>query len=114
MDEEEKKPAKKGRYVFLGLALLVISLVYAARLAKWQIVNGDQWLKTADRSSTDMVEMDAARGEIIDLNGKGLAVNQTGYAIRFNGATMPTKTMEISIAVRKFVRMRFVAISETP
>ncbi len=97
MDEEEKKPAKKGRYVFLGLVLCAVALVYTAKLAKWQILNGDKWLKAADRSSTDTVEMDAARGEIIDGKGVGLAVNQTGYAIRFNGATMTPETKNKTI-----------------
>ena len=97
MDEEEKKPARKGRYVFAGLLLLIVGLLYAAKLAKWQILSGDTWLKVADRSSTDTVEMIAARGEIIDLNGVGLAVNQTGYAIRFNGATMTSATKNKTI-----------------
>ena len=97
MDEEEKKPAKKGRYLFAGLLLLAVGLLYTAKLAKWQIWSGDTWLKIADRSTTDTVEMSAARGEIIDRNGVGLAVNQTGYAIRFNGATMTSDTKNKTI-----------------
>lgn len=97
MDEEEKKPVKKGRYVFAALIILAVALVYAAKLVKWQILSGNIWLKAADRSSIDTVEMDAARGEIIDGNGNGLAVNQTGYAIRFNGATMTPETKNKTI-----------------
>lgn len=97
MDEEEKKPVKKGRYLFVGLALLAVALVYVAKLTKWQILSADKWLKAADRSSVDTVEMTAARGEIIDGKGNGLAVNQTGYAIRFNAAAMTTATKNKTI-----------------
>ena len=97
MDEEEKKTAGKGRFLFAALFLLVISLAYVAKLADWQILNGDKWLKQADRSGNDTVQMDAARGEIIDAKGVGLAVNKTGYAITFNGATMTAETKNQTI-----------------
>lgn len=97
MDEEEKKSGKNSRFLFAALLLLAVAVAYVLRLAKWQIVNGADWLKEANRSSTDTVGMDAARGEIVDLKGNGLAVNQTGYAIRFNSATMTSKTRNKTI-----------------
>ena len=87
MDEEKKKKGS-GRYLFMVVFVLAIVAVFIFRLADWQLVHGFQWLKAADQSSTYAVKMDAARGEILDSKGVGLAVNETGYAIQFNGATM--------------------------
>ncbi len=96
MEDEEKKP-KRGRFLFLGIALFVVLAVYVLRLADWQIFNVQKWLNAADRSGTSSVKMDAARGEIIDAKGTGLAVNQTGYAIMFNAAYVTSGTRNQTI-----------------
>jgi penicillin-binding protein 2 len=95
--DEEKKSISKGRVAFLVLFMIAIGLVFGARLTRWQLLEGSKWLETANNSSDDKVTMEASRGEIIDINGVGLAVNQTGYAITFNGATMTTKTKNSTI-----------------
>lgn len=97
MDEEEKKSVSKGRIAFLAIFMAAVGLVFGARLTRWQLLEGDKWLQTANTSSDDKVTMEAARGEIIDTKGNGLAVNQTGYAITFNAATMTTKTKNATI-----------------
>lgn len=97
MDEQEKKSIGKGRVVFLVMLLVAVGLIFGAQLTRWQIKNGDKWLEAANNSSDDKVKMEASRGEIIDVNGVGLAVNQTGYAVTFNGATMTTKTKNQTI-----------------
>lgn len=97
MDDEEKKSKGFGRYLFLGLLILAVGLVCGLRLSNWQILNHAKWLQTADQSSTDTVPMDAARGEILDSKGNGLAINQTGYAIQFNAATMTSTTKNKTI-----------------
>ncbi len=97
MDEEEKKPRGGGRLLFAGIALFAVLAAYALRLADWQIANHDKWLREADRSGTATAPLEAARGEILDAQGVGLAVNQTGYAIRFNAAYMKEKTENATI-----------------
>ncbi len=87
-----------SRYILCGLIVFAILTVYGLRLADWQIVNGASFLETADKSRSDKVTMDAARGEILDVNGVGLAVNKTGYAIIFDKAYMPTGTANKTIA----------------
>lgn len=88
MEEEEKKPRGKARYYLAGLAVLAIAAVFVLRLFDWQILNHAFWLRTADKSGSVKVTMDATRGEILDSKGNGLAVNKTGYAIQFNAAYM--------------------------
>lgn len=87
-----------SRYIICGLAVFAVLVVYGFRLVDWQIVNGASFLETADNSRSDKVTMDAARGEILDVNGMGLAVNKTGYAIVFDKAYMPTGTANKTIA----------------
>ncbi|HAH79326.1 MAG TPA: hypothetical protein DCL64_07425, partial [Ruminococcaceae bacterium] len=77
-EEEQKKPRGGGRLLFAGLALLGVLALYVFRLADWQIANHQKWLEEADRSGSAKVTLDAARGEILDDKGNGLAINQTG------------------------------------
>lgn len=88
MDEEEKAPKARGRYLVTGLLVFAIAAAFVLRLIDWQILNHEQWLKTADKSASVTVPMDATRGEVLDSKGNGLAVNKTGYAIQFNAAYM--------------------------
>lgn len=89
---------KNSRYFFCGFLVFAILAVYGLRLAQWQIVQGASFLEKASKSSIATVAMDAARGEILDINGLGLAVNKTGYSIVFDKAYMPTKTSNKTIA----------------
>lgn len=73
--------------------------VYVLRLVDWQVLNGSTWLKEADNSTVAKVPMDAARGEVFDVNGVGLAVNKTGYAIVFDKAYMPNGTANKTISL---------------
>lgn len=94
---EEEKTEGRGRRLFAGLLILLILLVYAARLFDWQIIKGDTFLKEADRSSHYKVEMGTSRGEILDSSGNGLAVNRTGYAVVFDRAYLETDTQNQTI-----------------
>lgn len=90
--EEEKTRKHTGRFITVAVLTLAAAAAFFIRLADWQLADGSRWLKTADLSSTETVALEAARGEILDSKGVGLAVNETGYAIQFNGATMTSST----------------------
>lgn len=92
MDEQKKE--LRFRYLILALIPLAVLAVYVLRLYDWQILNGDQWLSTADHSTQTVVDMAAARGEILDSEGNPLAVNKTGYSIVFNWLYMKQSTTE--------------------
>jgi penicillin-binding protein 2 len=92
------KLKENGRYLFCGFIVIAVMAVYSLRLADWQLVNGASFLVTADKTSTARVSMTAARGEILDVNGNGLAVNKTGYAIVFERTYMTSGTENKTIA----------------
>jgi len=86
-----------SRYLVLGLIVFIIMAVYVLRLADWQILNGSSFLDQAAKSNSTTVAIDAARGEILDVNGAGLAVNKTGYAIVFDRVYMTKDTQNKTI-----------------
>lgn len=78
------KFGKKGRYVFCILLLAAIFLGYEFRLFQWQVLEGDQFEEQALSDRTDAIELEAARGQILDRKGKVLAGNRISYNIVFN------------------------------
>lgn len=92
-----EKLKEYSRAIVCGAIVFVVMAVYTLRLVDWQILKGASFMETANRSTSSTVVMDAARGEIVDVNGVGLAVNKTGYAIVFDKAYMPTKTQNKTI-----------------
>ena len=83
-----KKPERKDGSLMRALLclLLVIVLfgVFAFRLFDWQIIHGEEYKELSVASTTYTVSSDATRGEILDVNGKQLAVNKTTYNIVIN------------------------------
>ncbi|HEX3038008.1 MAG TPA: penicillin-binding transpeptidase domain-containing protein [Oscillospiraceae bacterium] len=87
-----RKLKEYSRYFFCIFILLAVFIVYALRLADWQIVKGSTFLMKSDTTNTSAVKVDAARGEILDADGNGLAVNKTGYSIVFDKTYMTEGT----------------------
>ena len=84
-DDKEKQAVEKRflkkRVVICIIITLVIFSGFMCKLFVWQIVEGREYAKLADTSTAYTVTTDATRGEILDCNGVGLAVNRTGYQI---------------------------------
>ena len=78
-------------FIILGVAI-VFMLVFVQRLVDWQIINGEYYKEKAISSSSYIVNTDAKRGEILDVNGQGLAINETGYKIVFDRLYMKEDT----------------------
>ncbi len=78
------KLGKPGRYAFCILLVAAFFLLYELRLFQWQVIHGDEFLQESLDDRTDAIEMDAARGELLDRNGNVLAGNRTAYDIVFN------------------------------
>ena len=72
------------RAVILMILVVLIFGVFVLRLFDWQIVHGDEYKEISVASTTYTVSSDATRGEILDVNGKPLAVNKTTYNIVIN------------------------------
>ena len=71
----------KKRYNILLLIVFVILCVYISRLVDWQIINVEEYRERAKNSNTYSIKTDAVRGEILDTNGIGLAINSSGYRV---------------------------------
>lgn len=84
-DEKEKQLREKRftnkRIRICMIILLVIFCGFLVRLFDWQILSGEEYKQLAVKSTAYTVTTDATRGEILDRNGVGLAVNRTGYRI---------------------------------
>lgn len=96
-DEQEGTAGGRARFVICGIVIFLVLAVYSLRLFKWQILDWNYYLDKADSSSHYTVSMGAARGEILDARGNGLAVNKTGYAIVFDRAYMTSETQNDTI-----------------
>ena len=82
------KLGKYGRSAACILLVLAIFLVYEARLAQWQLVEGEEFERVSLSDRTDTIEIEAARGEILDRNGEVLAGNRSSYNIVYNALEM--------------------------
>ena len=82
--QEEKKDSTTLRIVICVILLVVIFAGFALRLFDWQIVHGEEYKELSKASTAHTVESDATRGEILDVDGNPLAVNETAYNIVLN------------------------------
>lgn len=85
-NDDKEREAREKRFINKRINIciiitLVIFCAFGARLFVWQIVEGEEYSKLADNSTAYTVTTDATRGEILDCNGNGLALNRTGYEI---------------------------------
>ena len=61
--------------------IVLIFSIFVFRLSDWQIVNSEYYKFRANSSNIYFVNTDSVRGEILDCNGVGLAINDTGYKV---------------------------------
>lgn len=85
----EKKPFGKRSIAMLIFVFIFFS-VYVGKLFDDQIINGQAYRDYADRTSVRTIDIDAARGEIIDRNGEKLATNRLSRTIIFDKAYLPS------------------------
>ena len=77
---------KKGRarYIFCGVMLAAVFLLYIGRLAQWQLLEGDTFEEEAMQSSATYLKLTGTRGEILDADGTVLAGNRSVYNITYS------------------------------
>jgi len=82
-------PFNKKRQVpliVLSILLAILILVYGVRIYYIQILKSDKYSSVAGSTSSLTAVLKAPRGEIVDCNGRKIAVNRDGYNIVFNKA----------------------------
>ena len=68
--------------------MLAVFVVYELRLVQWQLVQGEEFEQISLSNRTDTIEIEAARGEILDRNGEVLAGNRSSYNIVYDALDM--------------------------
>lgn len=81
---EEKKNRTAARTIICVVILLVIFGGFVLRLFDWQIVHGEEYQQLSKASTSYTEVSSATRGEILDVNGTALSVNETAYNIVIN------------------------------
>lgn len=66
--------------ICFGLIILTF-ILFTARLFEWQIIDSQKYKDIAESTVTYVIKTDTTRGEIVDINGKPLAINKTGYNV---------------------------------
>ncbi|WP_052446571.1 penicillin-binding transpeptidase domain-containing protein [Candidatus Soleaferrea massiliensis] len=91
--------------VRIGILTGVVALIFGFfifRLMQMQIVHGAEYASEAMAGSVTKQTVKAARGEIVDRNGKPLAVNKIGFDIVFYKEYMPSeKENEVILSLVK-------------
>ena len=89
MNEKKLEASTKRRCVIAILIFLIFVAGLVLRLMNFQLVRGKDFLVTSDRTTVKTIPIEAPRGEILDTNGRALAVNRTVYCIRLDLVFMP-------------------------
>lgn len=76
------------RMILLAAVLITVLLLYSLRLMDFQVVNGENFEKQIERGWETTQVIKAARGEILDRNGRPLAMNTVGRNVVINEAYM--------------------------
>ena len=80
----QKKPRK--RLTTLSVILAVVLFIYSFQVFSLQISDAERYIAQAQGISYRKAVIKAQRGEILDANGREIAVNREGYNIIFNKA----------------------------
>ena len=79
----------RGRQIAAVCVILFFFMVFAVDLINLQIVKGDEYDAASSAVSAKTAPISAARGEIVDCDGKPLVYNSQGYSIVFDYAYFP-------------------------
>lgn len=72
--------------IVLSVLLVLLVILYSVRVYYIQIKNADKYSSISGSTTALSAVLKAPRGEIIDCNGRKIAVNRDGYNIVFNKA----------------------------
>ncbi len=94
MEDNKNNHISKRRALALICVVAIIFGIYAVRLFRVQIVEGDYYATLADNKKTLTLPIEAARGEILDSALRPLAVNRTTYEVIIDYNYYPRGTSE--------------------
>ena len=80
----QKKPRK--RLTTLSVIMAIVLFIYTFQVFSLQVSDAERYIAQAQGISYRKAVIKAQRGEILDINGREIAVNREGYNIVFNKA----------------------------
>ena len=93
MNDRERKTVMRRMLLLIAVACAVMGL-YAMRLIFLQLVNGDDFSARATNTTDYNFTVTAARGDIVDSNGKRIATTTTGYNVVLNKLLMGDQDLD--------------------
>ena len=72
------------RIIALALVMFVITGVLSLRLVYLQLVNGEDYIASAQSQTSVRYNIKASRGEILDRDGARMVSNELSYTVQFN------------------------------
>ena len=88
----------------LSVLLVLVILLFTARIYSIQIVNASQFTDKNDGAASVMTAvLKAPRGEILDCYGRQIAINRDGYNIVFNKAYIKENLNDVILTLVKLM-----------
>ncbi len=87
MNSNERKTVIRRMVLLIAVSALII-LLYVMRLISLQLVNGDSFKAKATNTTNYNFTITAARGNIVDCNGRRIASTTTSYNVVLNKLQM--------------------------
>lgn len=97
MKDNRIKANLKLRYNVLIVLVYVMGAILLGRLFFLQIIKGKEYRETSNTRLTRESTIEAARGSILDRNGKTLATTKTGYSIELYKTKIDNQTLNDTI-----------------
>ena len=91
---------KQTGIAILSVLLIILILLYTARLYSIQVINQKKYSSAANGStSVRTAVLKAPRGEIVDRYGRQIAINRDGYNIVFNKAYVKDNLNDVILSL---------------
>lgn len=97
MKDNKIKANFKLRYNVLIVLVYIIGIILLGQLFFLQIIKGKEYRQTSNTRLTRESTIEAARGTILDRNGKILATTKTGYSIELYKTKIDNQTLNDTI-----------------
>lgn len=101
------------RILTFGFVLLVLFIIYLARLFTLQVIQYEGWLSLADDNRTHEINLQASRGIIYDRNGIVLAQNIPSYHVVITPANLPDDEGEVQEIYQALAELTGVPITQS-
>ena len=96
-----------SRVTVMVLIAFALAGILLYRLFQLQIVRGEEYLNNFILESRKTREIAAARGKILDRNGKVLAYNELAYSVKIEDVyeTSRSKNKNLNANIRKLIKL---------